>query len=116
MADTYQEVRDQRLELQRQTDKLKEREDELKATLLATLQEQGVGGVSGKRYRVEVKLTVVPVVTNWPEVYEYIKANDAFDILQTRLSAPAIRERQVDGEKIPGIGDLNQYNLSLRKL
>lgn len=115
MADQYQEARDARLELQRQTDKLKEVEDELKASLLAVLQEQGVGGVAGKKYRVTLVCKPIAVVEDWSKVYDYIKANDAFDIIQPRLSAPAVRERQAEGP-IPGIGSIDQFTLGLNKL
>ena len=116
LVDNYVALRDRRLSIERQAELVKEAEVEAKATLLANLQESKAGGVAGTSYRVTLRTKTVPTVTNWPELYAYIAANDAFDLLQRRLSPPAVVERWDDKVTIPGVGPIEVTDMSLNKL
>jgi hypothetical protein len=52
-------------------------------------------------------------VNDWEEVYKYIKANDAFDLLQRRLTETAVKLRWDDGIRLPGIETLRVYDVSI---
>jgi len=116
VADQYAAVRDARLEAQRQVDAMKEDESALKAMLLQNLKESGAGGVAGKKYRVTLKSKNVPQVADWQALYEYIKANDAFELLQKRLSPPAVVERWEAAQNVDGVISVQVDELSLNKL
>jgi hypothetical protein len=116
LADSYIAAREARLTLQKEVDKLQEQESEHKATLMAALSSAGAMGVAGHKGRVTLVTKTEPTVRNWEEFYAYIVRNDAFDLLQKRLSAPAVRERWEAGETVEGVGTIPVTNLSITKL
>jgi hypothetical protein len=116
VADNYSAARDARLALQKEVDKLQENESALKAVLIDALRSSGAMGVAGQKVRVTLVTKDEPTVRDWADLYDYIKENDAFDLLQKRLSAPAVRERWEAKEEIPGVGTIPVQNLSINKL
>ena len=58
---------------------------------------------------------VVPSVTDWDEVYKYIKDNDAFYLLQRRMNAAPYRELLGTEEQVPGVEALTVKKLGLLK-
>jgi hypothetical protein len=116
MVDAYIEMREQRLSMDRAAAELKEQESELKAALMTALAENKASAVGGRTHRVTLKNKDVPTVTNWPALYDYITHNDAFDLLQKRLSGPAVEERWKDGVNIDGVGTVSVLELSVNKL
>lgn len=103
MVDEYADTRQERLALEGQAEKVKEREQELKAKLIEALVATGAGGLGGQRYRVTHKVKVVPQAQDWRQIYDYIKENDAFELLQRRISSTAVAERWEAGDEIPGV-------------
>lgn len=66
------------------------------------LQDLGLDAARGKAGGVEIKKTDLPHVKDWPVVYKYITKNDAFDLLEKRISRKAWHDRNEDGT-VPGI-------------
>lgn len=116
LADSYIAARNARLALAKEVDKLQETESELKASLMAALSSAGAMGVAGKAGRVTLVTKEEPTVRDWQAFYAYIVRNDAFDLLQKRLSAPAVRERWEAGATVEGVGTIPVTNLSITKL
>jgi hypothetical protein len=116
LVDKYMGLRNARLELDRQSAKLKEQESEIRALILRELLESKAGGVAGKSYRAEVRHKKVPQVVDWDKLYVYIKDNDAFELLQKRLSPPAVVERWENHEAVPGVVEVTVDDLSVTKL
>lgn len=103
LVNQYIVWRDQRLELERRAQSFKEKEDEVKLALIAAMREQKLESARTSVGMVTYKSKPMPVAKNWPDVYEYIKENNAFDLLQRRLHEGAVQLRLDDGIKIPGI-------------
>lgn len=116
LVDVYVDLREARLKLEREADKIKDKEVAAKAQLLETLREQGVGGVAGKRYRATLVTKEVPQVMDWDRLYDHIRATGEFEFLQRRLSGPAVRERWENSVEVPGVGPVEVTDLSINIL
>jgi len=89
---------------------------ELEAGLLASLEAQGIEQSRGTTATVTVTRAIVPNVLDWEAFYAYIKANDAFYLLDRRASAPSYREllEARDGKAVPGVEPFERTTISLR--
>ncbi len=72
-----------------------------------------IGGLSAN---VSISETDVPTVKDWDLVYDYIKTNDSFYLLQKRMSAAAFRELLNLGHEVPGVENFKDRKLNLRAL
>lgn len=115
-ADLYAQTRDARLDLQKDVDVLEADEKALKAYLLDMLPRSDMQGVAGTYARVERKVTQEPTIVDKAKLYKYIKKNDAFDLLYSKLNATAVRQRWEANKKIDGVGTFPVEKLSLHKL
>lgn len=116
LVNQYVDLREQRLALDRESERIKELESEAKAKLIEGLAVSSAKSVGGKTHRVTLRTKNVPQVMDWEKVYAYIKANDAFELLQKRLSNPAVVERWDTGVAIDGVGSVEVTDLSINKL
>lgn len=114
-ADLYYTTRQERLELDRQADELKKIEAAIKDHLINNLQKDTTG-VAGKLCRVQVVIKPEPQVEDWPSFYAYVAKTKSFDLLQRRVSAPAVRERWEANKEIPGISAFQKVDLSIAKV
>ena len=107
-------------------DALQSFETQLKERIIAELPKSQASGVAGKLARVQLDSKPVPrVVTQdeagnevagWSQVYEYIRRNKRFDLLQRRLSEGAVKEMWDEGKEIPGIEKFTIVTVSCTKL
>jgi len=116
MVDDYIRLREERLSLERQAEAIKEKETALKAGLIEALSTHQAGGVAGRTHRVTLRKKSTPQVQDWAKLYDYIKANNAFDLIQRRLSAPAVVERWDVKEDIPGVIPVSFTDISINKI
>jgi hypothetical protein len=116
MADSYIIARDSRLAADKQADQLKKVEVKLKEALLDEMIHCGVSTVGGQLKRVTRRPKTRAVAGNWAEIYEFISENAAFDLLQRRLSDPAVSQRVEDGVTVPGVEFVEINDLSVSKL
>lgn len=70
--------------------------------------------VDGFKITATVSENEVPTAENWEQIYAYIKENDAFELLQKRLSAKACLEA-ANFEDIEGMSFFTQKKLALRR-
>ena len=70
---------------------------------------------AGKLATTSIHRSTEPTVVDWPAVYAFIKENDAFDMLQKRLSPTAVKDRWDEDIVVPGIDKFNTWDLSLTK-
>lgn len=116
-VDAYIEVRERRRQMERDAEKLKEKEEApLRAAILEALKTSGAGAVGGTRYQASLTIKKSPQVADWGMFYQYIKDNDAFELLQKRLSGPAVKERWEAKVEIPGVVAVDVDDLSITKL
>ena len=116
MIDQLYELRELRLQHQRQTDKLKKQETELQQEIIMAMAESGMTSAGGAHAKATYKVVDKPVAANWDEVYHYIAENDAFDLLQRRLGEGAVKARWEDGITIPGVTAFPVDKLTLSKV
>jgi hypothetical protein len=116
VADLLYTTRAKRLALSKQVEALEKDETALREHIIQTLPKSKASGVSGKVARVTVLTDDVPQVEDWDAFYKYVKKNDAFELLQRRLSKEAVAERIDDGETLPGVKLMKIPKVSLNKL
>lgn len=115
--DAYRAMRELRLEEQRKVDKMKEEENGMQNALVSYLKENPeVNGIIGRTHKALIKEATVPIIEDLHALRDYIVANDAWDLVSVRLSAPAVRERWDVQEEVPGVGSIVETKLSVTKL
>lgn len=61
-------------------------------------------------------LTEKAAVADWTELIEYVKENDAYDLLQHRVSKQAVKQRVDMGETVPpGVNYFTETEIVFRK-
>lgn len=111
----WREARDARLEMDRKAAKLKSVEDGLKSFLLEAFKQQKLEGmlVGGKVTGLTTKR--IPIVEDKEKFLNYVRETGELDLLQFRLSPEAVRVRAEEGVEVPGIGEMDTYDLFNRK-
>ena len=87
--------------------------EELKANMLLEMENIGTSTYNGNKGVVSIAQYEVPVVDDWEQVYEYIHKNEAYDLLQRRITSAAWRDRIDEGETIKGIQPMTQNRLRI---
>lgn len=115
-ADLLYQLRQKRLEMQKEVDKIAAEEAALKEHIINTLPKSEASGVAGKVARVTVVTKEVPQVEDWDSFYKYVKRTGAFDLMQRRLTEAAVKERWEAGEEIPGVKHFQVVTVSINKV
>jgi ribosomal protein S4 len=103
MIDRLADLKQQRTALNAAEKALGKEFASLEYALIQTLKEAGdLEGASGKNARATVVTRTTPTVTDWEVFYAHVKAEDAFYLLEKRLTAMAYRELLAAGEPPPG--------------
>lgn len=108
------EIRAEKADLEAKRKALDEEDELLKLEILRQMDEQGSTRVATDSGTAIKTKTILPVVDDWDALYEYVKANDAFHLLQRRVSSPAFREILENGEVLPGVHAFEKSDISLR--
>ena len=85
--------------------------ESLEATLMGKLDEEETIKACGKTAGVTITTLVVPNVTDWDAVHQYIVDQQACYLLEKRLSAAPWRELLAMGDKIPGTEPFEKRSL-----
>tara|TARA_R110002074_G_scaffold64529_2_gene154060 strand:- start:858 stop:1232 length:375 start_codon:yes stop_codon:yes gene_type:complete len=101
---------------ERTLNSLKEDFKELSNQIIVKMDDQGAKRIGGLSANVSISETDVPTVKDWDLVYDYIKTNDSFYLLQKRMSAAAFRELLNLGHEVPGVEIFKDRKLNLRAL
>ena len=115
-ADLLYSTRIARLELQKQVDELESREKAIRAHLIQTFLGGDATGTAGKLANCALVEKEEPTPEDWEATWKYIAKKKAWDLLQKRLSAPAVKARWENGEEIPGIGHIRVHTISVTKV
>lgn len=113
--DKLYDLRAQRLLLDKEVTALKSDEAYLRVHIIRTLEGMGLDGGKGRAATAAISYSDVPNVTDWEAVQAYIVENDAFDLMQRRLSNVAVRDRWTKGVELPGMEKVPVKDLSLTK-
>lgn len=103
LIDSWGTARTNRLAEAKKVEALEVTEKKLKALVIAKMMESKQTSTGGQKYGANYSRKEKPTTGDWQKLYAYIKENDAFDLLQKRLTETAVTARWEDGEEIPGI-------------
>jgi hypothetical protein len=103
LIDNWGAARIARLAQQKVVDALEVSEKKLKAQVIAQMIEAKQTSTGGQKYGANYTRKEKPTTGDWSKLYAYIKENDAFDLLQKRLTETAVAARWEDGIEIPGV-------------
>jgi len=115
LIDDLYAVRAKRLELGKQLKELQALESLAKQRVLNALNDNGLAKASGEFATASIQTTDIPIIVDWEPVYEYIKSNNRFDLLQKRIGVVAWRDLFNDGILVPGTEQGIDTDLSLTK-
>ena len=113
--DELYQARAARLAKAKEVKELQAEESAAKATVLQLLKETGLEKASGKLATAGIIKSDIPIVTDWDALYEYIKAESRFDLLQRRIGVQAWRDLLLDRVLVPGTEAGLDFDLSLTK-
>lgn len=116
IVDRLYDLRTEKSEL---SDKIKVIEEEittLKGLLMERLDDEETIKACGKNASVTITSQIVPNVTDWDLVHNYIVEHDACYLLEKRLSAAPYRELLSAGTPVPGTEPFEKRDISLRKI
>ena len=113
--DKLYELRAIRLDLSREVDEMKAKEVAMKQDIMDELDAVGLAKATGQKATAGRTCKIQPTVLDWDQVFDYIKNNDAFDLVQRRISNLAWKERLDSGILIPGTESIDVWDLSLTK-
>lgn len=115
-ADMLYELRQRRLDLQKDVTAIKEKETALNNHIIEQLPKSDATGVAGKTARVRVLTKAVPVVEDWDKFYAYVSRQKAWELMQRRINTRAIQERLEAGKKVSGTGEFTAVSVSVTKV
>ena len=111
----WRERRAERLEAERQARVLKNDEDKLKSFLIEAFKQQKLEGmiIDGRSTGLSTKTQ--PSVADKEALLAYIKETGQLDLLQFRLATGAVQERWNNEVEVPGVEEIELYDLFDRK-
>lgn len=116
-ADLYAEVRQVRLDMQKDVDAVKARETEIYKAIMSTLEESTDTGASGKHHRVQRVMKTSQTVKDWDAFYSFVQQTGELGMLQRRLSDKAVEEWAESKGDLPAGVEATEYaTLSFSKI
>ncbi len=115
-ADLLYQVREQRLAMQRDVDELAKVETQLKDFFINSLPKSDASGIAGRLARVQITTKIIPTVEDWDKLYAFVKKQNAFYLLQRRVSESAVKELWENNKQVPGVGQFLAPSVSCTKL
>jgi hypothetical protein len=104
LAEQVEVLNANRLQLDRESKKLKVEEDNARALLIQEMAAHGFSSVDLGHFSITVSQLQKPFVMDWGQLETYIRENAALDLLQRRLTESAVKLRWDDGVVVPGVG------------
>lgn len=120
-ADLYHDVRDLRLAMEKEVERIKARETEVQEHIIANLSKGSDTGAAGLRYRAQIVNKDVVKVSDerggWQALWAYIAKHNRFDLLQKRLGDKAVAEwMEVNKALLPGTETMKVPTVSITKI
>lgn len=117
----YHDVRQLRLAMDKEVERVKARESQLREHLIHELDnpKRKTTGVSGLTHRAQVNKKRKPKVkeNGWSKVFDWIADHDRFDMLQKRLAEKAVMDYYEEtGKMPPGLETILVPELSVTKI
>lgn len=115
LTDDYYEVKTRISALTSEANDLKKTLAEIEGELIHSMEDSKLDQVRNANATFSIKTEVLPVAKDWDAIYGYIKENDAFHLLQRRVSSLPYREILSMGDEVPGIERYEATKLTMRK-
>lgn len=115
LANKRDELREQKRDLEAQLKKVKEALDSNEFEIIEALDELGVNRFAVGKLSFSISESQVGNVEDWDQLYGFIRENDAFHLLQRRLSNSAYNELVDLGEAPPGVVPFTKRGLNFSK-
>lgn len=117
-ADLYNDVRQLRLTMDKEVEKIKARETEIREHIINNLSKSQDTGAAGLRYRAQIVTKVAYKLADWGVFTSWVRKNDRFDMLQKRVSDTAVKDyaEQNEGKVLPGLEKINVPDVSITKI
>lgn len=119
-ADLYHDVRELRLLMEKEVEKVQKRETEIREHIVANLSKGSDTGAAGLKYRAQIVSKDVPKVSEerggWPALFAFIAKYNRFDLLQKRLGDKAVKEMWEAGQLPPGTEIMKVPDVSITKI
>lgn len=117
---TYAKLRDQKAaveaEVKDRVDQIKGKMAKLEAYLKEQMDAQGLTSFKSDHGTAFLTTTDFANVANWDEVLQFIKDNEAYDMLEKRVSKLAVREYMDQNKRVPpGITYGTKLDVNIRK-
>ena len=111
----WRELRTERLETEHQARVLKNDEDKLKSFLIEAFKQQKLEGMIIEGRSTGLSTKTQPSVADKEAFIAYIKETGQLDLLQFRLATGAVQERWNEDVEVPGVEEIELYDLFDRK-
>ena len=117
LAKVYVKIRDKRRELSAQDDKLRKQLEQVSIAMLEICNEQGASTVRTEHGTVSVRSSTNYWTSDWEAFYAFVRDNDAFYLMQKRLSSTAIQQFLDENEEanIPGLNVKSEQSVVITK-
>ena len=116
-ADNYYQLRQKRLEMQKEVDEVAAEERAYKQHLIDNVPKSDATGIQGKIARATIVVKEEPQCVDQEAFRKYLNRSKRFDLAtKLRPSAPAIRDLWEEGKDVPGIEKFNVVTVSLNKI
>lgn len=121
VIEVHQRIKDARAALkqtfEQQDSELESQQQKLRAVILQHLNATGAQSIAtahGTAYRREV---LKPSASDWTAIWDWMKQNDGFEIMERRLKAGFVKEymEQHNGALPPGVSAHYEYEVSVRR-
>jgi hypothetical protein len=113
--DALYEARSKRLAAQKDVDALAAEEELIKNHLINNFEKAKLEGAKGRVATATLTRLTVPVVKDWGSFCEYVRAENAFDLIERRVAKVAYRDRLEENIAVPGLEPFVVVGLSLTK-
>lgn len=114
--DQFQQLREQKRELEAEIKKLVTQMDALELDLIATMDKEGLERGTGKLASVSISSQTRPSVEDWDAFHAYIHKNRYYHLLEKRPSVSGCNELFETKGKIPGVIPYVQRRLNMRNV
>lgn len=98
---------------QKEVDDMRSIAEKMKDELVVLMEDANIEKHGSALGSVTLKKEVIGNVENWPKFYNYIKKNNAFELLQKSVGQGAFREYIEAGERIPGTSKMTRKKLTV---
>lgn len=116
-VDEYRAIRDVRLAMEKEVDRVKERETAIKKSLVDNIPKD-TAGLFGLKFKAQIttKSEARAAPEGWPSIHAWIRQTGRFDLLEKRLVSSVALELGSLGTPVPGTVKVNIPDVSVTKV